>query len=114
MVVCVLFQLRTWLQNIKMENGSEIRRNLDFLESLIYIPSDRHIVKALLKFWDPIIFMFNFKDFELTPTIEEIGKFTYLKYQGWGMMLPCKQSRKKFLHLLGLRNNLKLACLDRD
>lgn len=72
-----------------MEHGFEIRRTLGFLTSLIYILSDRHIVKALLKFWDS-------------------------KYQGWGMILPRKQLGTKFLHLLGLKNNLKLACLDRD
>lgn len=97
-----------------MEHRFEIMRTLGFLTSLNYIPSDSHIVKVLLKFWDPTRVVFKFKDFELTPTIEEIGEFTNFKYQGRGMILPRKQLGKKFLHLLGLRNNLKLACLDRD
>ncbi|PHU23054.1 hypothetical protein BC332_08161 [Capsicum chinense] len=49
------------------------------------VSSLRHIVKALLKFWNSIRVVFKFKDFELTPTIEEIGGFIDLKYQGRDM-----------------------------
>ncbi|KAF3675328.1 hypothetical protein FXO38_04803 [Capsicum annuum] len=83
MVVCVPIKPRRWWENIKMDHGFKIKRTLGFLTSLIYFASNRHIVKALLKFWNSIRVVFKFKDFELTPTIEEIGGFIDLNYQGW-------------------------------
>lgn len=85
---------------------------LGFLTFLIYVSPDRYLVKVLLKFWDPERVVFKFKDFELTSTIEEIDAFTDLHYDGRSMIVPHRQSGKKSLHFLGLKNNLKLACLD--
>lgn len=85
---------------------------LGFLTFLMYVAPDRYLIKALLKFWDSTKVVFRFKDFELTPTLKEICGFTELPFQGRKMVLPHQQSGKKFLYLLKLKNNLKLACLD--
>ncbi|KAF3662761.1 putative leucine-rich repeat receptor-like protein kinase-like [Capsicum annuum] len=63
-------------------------------KSLVTMRQWWHIVKALLKFWDPTRVVFKFKDFELAPIIEEIGGFTNLKYQGWGILVfPLEHGR---------------------
>ncbi|KAH0639658.1 hypothetical protein KY285_036244 [Solanum tuberosum] len=68
---------------------------------------------ALLKFWDPARLIFKFRDFELTLTLEEIGGFVNLPFQGRQMIVPHKQSSKKFLKSLGLKRNREMDCLDK-
>ena len=59
--------LKFWWKDIQKN------RELGGLTALISVESDRHLIKALLKFWDTKRLVFKFKDFELTPTIEEVG-----------------------------------------
>ena len=56
--------------------------------------------------------MFTFKDFELTPTLEEIYYFTSLKFRGKGQIIPHTQIGKKSLRYLGLKSEKKLRCLE--
>lgn len=88
MVVGVPHKLRRWWEDIKQEYDSQVRQMLGFLNFLMYIAPDRYLIKSLLKFWDPAKVVFRFKDFELTPTLEEICGFTELLFQGRKMLLP--------------------------
>ncbi|KAG5615224.1 hypothetical protein H5410_015048 [Solanum commersonii] len=49
---------------------------------LFKITPDKHVIRALIQFWDQDRDVFAFKNFELTPTLEEIRYFTSLKYLG--------------------------------
>ncbi|KAG5570297.1 hypothetical protein H5410_060063 [Solanum commersonii] len=64
---------------------------------------NKHVSRALIQFWDPDCVVFAFKEFELTPTLEEICYFTSLN-----------QSGKKFLRYLGLKNEKKLRCFEHN
>ena len=81
---------------------------------LFKVNPDKHMIKALIQFWDPDCVVFTLKDFELTPTLEEIYYFTSLKYRGKGQIIPHSQSGKKFLRYLGLKNEKKLRCVEHN
>ena len=59
---------------------------------MISVESDRHLIKALLKFWDTEKLVFKFKDFELTPKIEDVRGFIGLAYKYLEMIVPHKPS----------------------
>ena len=73
MVVKVNPILKTWWKDIQKNRELEANDLVGGLTALISVESDRHLIKALLKFWDTKRLVFKFKDFELTPTIEEVG-----------------------------------------
>ncbi|KAG5608096.1 hypothetical protein H5410_019377 [Solanum commersonii] len=52
---------------------------------LFKVNPDKYVIRALIQLWDPDRVVFVFKDFELTPTLEEICYFTNLKYRGRGV-----------------------------
>ena len=68
---------------------------------MISVESDRHLIKALLKFCDTERLVFKFKDFELTPTIEEVGGFMGLAYKELEMIVPHKPSPRSFVEANG-------------
>ncbi|KAH0737449.1 hypothetical protein KY290_036154 [Solanum tuberosum] len=72
------------------------------------------MIRVLIQFWDPDRVVFAFKNFEPTPTLEEICYFTSLKYRERGQTIPHSQSRKKFLRYLGLKNGKKLRCFEHN
>ena len=78
---------------------------------MISVESDRHLIKALLKFWDTERLVFKFRDFELTPTIEEVGGFMGLAYKELEMIVPHKPSPRSFLKQMGMCHNPNLLCL---
>lgn len=114
MVVGVNHKLRFWWRNLKQDHELEVRRLLGGLTFLLFVIPDRYLIMALLKFWDPTKTVFRFRDFELTPTIEEIGGFLDLSYRNHAMIVPHKQSPKKFLRSLGLKYNPHITSLDFD
>ena len=64
---------------------------------LFKVNPDKHMIRALIQFWDPDRVVFTFKEFELTPTLEEIYYFTSLKYRGKGQIfLIVNQGRNFF------------------
>ncbi|KAG5581266.1 hypothetical protein H5410_051893 [Solanum commersonii] len=77
---------------------------------LFKVNPDKHVIRALIQFWDPDRVVFTLKHFELTPTLEEICYFTSLKYRGRGQIIPHSQSGKKFLRYFGLKIGKKLRC----
>ena len=78
MVVKVNPTLEIWWKDIHRNRELEANELLGSLTALISVESDRHLIKALLKFWDTERLVFKFKDLELTPTIEEVGGFVVL------------------------------------
>ncbi|XP_060190269.1 uncharacterized protein LOC132619354 [Lycium barbarum] len=112
MVSGVPSKLRVWWEDLDLGSRLAVTRMLKFLPSLFQITPDKHIIRALLQFWDLDRVVFKFKDFELTPTLEEISYFTNLKYQGKGQIILHSQSGKKFLRYLGLNNTKELRCFE--
>ncbi|KAK4345090.1 hypothetical protein RND71_035266 [Anisodus tanguticus] len=110
MVNGILSKLKMWWADFDLGSQMEIRRRLGCLVSFFDISPDQHLVKALIRFWDPDRVVFKFRDFEITPTLEEINYFTNLIYQGRGQISPHGQSGKKFLRHLGLKNTKELWC----
>ncbi|KAH0655787.1 hypothetical protein KY285_030669 [Solanum tuberosum] len=107
-------KLRIWWENFTPTEKLAITRKLGCLPLLFKITPDKHVIRALIQFWDPDRVVFAFKDFELTPTLEEILYFTSLKYQRMGQIIPHSQSGKKFLRYLGLKNEKKLRCFENN
>ncbi|KAJ8564485.1 hypothetical protein K7X08_000945 [Anisodus acutangulus] len=107
-------KLRVWWENFDLGSQMAIRRKLGCLISLFDITPDQHLVRALIHLWDPDRVVFKFKDFELTPTLEEINYFTNLIYQDRGQIIRHGQSGKKFLRYLGLKNTKKLRCFENN
>ncbi|KAG5585325.1 hypothetical protein H5410_045759 [Solanum commersonii] len=107
-------KLRTWWENFTPTEKLAITRRLGCLPLLFKITPDKHVIRALIQFWDPDHVVLVFKDFELTPTLEEILYFTSLKYQRMGQIIPHSQSGKKFFRYLGLKNEKKLRCFENN
>lgn len=81
MVEGIPHKLKIWWEDFSLGQKLAIARRLGFLTSLFKISPDKHVIRVLLQFWDPDRVVFKFKDFELTPTLEEIHYFTNLRYQ---------------------------------
>ncbi|KAK4707083.1 hypothetical protein R3W88_033381 [Solanum pinnatisectum] len=111
MVVKVNPTLRVWWRDIEKNRGLEASELLGGLTALISVESDRYLIKALLQFWDSERLVFKFKDFELIPTIEEIGGFLGLPYKEQEMIVPHKPTPRSFLKQVGMRHNPDLLCL---
>ncbi|KAH0761068.1 hypothetical protein KY290_017141 [Solanum tuberosum] len=111
MVVKVNPTLKVWWKDIERNRELEANELLGGLTALISVESDRHLIKALLKFWDSERLVFKFRDFELTPTIEEIGGFLGLPYRDREMIVPHKPSPRSFLKQMGMHHNPNLLCL---
>ncbi|KAG5628976.1 hypothetical protein H5410_000693 [Solanum commersonii] len=80
MVEGFLHKLRTWWEHFTPIEKLVITRRLGNLPLLFKITPDKHVIRALIQFWDLDRVVFAFKDFELTPKLEEILYFTSLKY----------------------------------
>ncbi|KAK4724565.1 hypothetical protein R3W88_027344 [Solanum pinnatisectum] len=115
-------KLNTWWENFIPNEKLAIVRGLGCLPMLFKVNPDKHVIRASIHFWDSDRVVFAFKDFELTPTLEEICYFTSLKYRGRGQIIIIiiiyiyiysnnrRSTGKKFLRYLGLKNNKKLRC----
>ncbi|KAH0665699.1 hypothetical protein KY285_026905 [Solanum tuberosum] len=107
-------KMKTWWDYFTPSVKLAIARRLGRLTMLFKVNPDKHMIRALIQFWDPDRVVFAFKDFELTPTLEEICYFTSLKYRGKGQIIPHSQSGMKFLRYLGLKNEKKLQCFEHN
>ncbi|XP_027768841.1 uncharacterized protein LOC107009842 [Solanum pennellii] len=108
------YKLKTWWENFTPSEKLAIAKRLGCLPMLFKVNPDKHMIRAWIQFWDLDHVVFTFKDFELTPTLEEIYYFTSLKYRGKGQIIPHSQSGKKFLRYLGLKNEKKLRCFEHN
>nr|XP_009769004.1 PREDICTED: uncharacterized protein LOC104219932 [Nicotiana sylvestris]XP_009769016.1 PREDICTED: uncharacterized protein LOC104219943 [Nicotiana sylvestris] len=77
------------------------------------IKLNRDLIEALVGFWDPANNVFRFKDFEMTPTLEELGGFTELgrDLRGKKPAAPRKVGVNNFLKKLCLRR-IPMVCLN--
>ncbi|KAH0652695.1 hypothetical protein KY289_030373 [Solanum tuberosum] len=112
MVVEVNYKLRNWWIDIKRDRKKEIRQLLGDLPYLNFVIPNPHLIRALLEFWDPVMMVFKFVDFDLAPTIEKISGFINLPYHECEMMVPSKPSSREFLKSLGMKSNPTLPSLD--
>ncbi|KAH0655656.1 hypothetical protein KY285_030538 [Solanum tuberosum] len=112
MVVEVNYKLRNWWFDIKRDREREILQLLGGLTYLMFVIPNPHVIRVLLEFWDPVMMVFKFVDFDLTPTIEEISGFIDLPYHECEIMVPYKPSSREFLKSLGMKSNPTLPSLD--
>ncbi|KAK4723979.1 hypothetical protein R3W88_026758 [Solanum pinnatisectum] len=112
MVVEVNYKLRNWWIDLKKDREREIHQLLGGLTYLIFVIPNPHLIRALLEFWDLVMMVFKFMDFDLAPTIEEISGFIDLPYHECEMMVPYKPSSREFLKSLGMKSNPTLPSLD--
>ena len=89
-------KLRTWWKNFNPSEKLAIARRLGCRPMLFKVNPDKHVIRALIQFWDPDRVVFAFKDFEMTPTLEEICYFTSLKYQEVKLFHTVNQGRNFF------------------
>ncbi|KAH0716665.1 hypothetical protein KY290_012926 [Solanum tuberosum] len=102
-VVKVNPTLKFWWKDIERNQELEANELLGGLIALISIETDRHLIKSLLKFWDSERLVFKFRDFELTPTIEEIGGFLGLPYRDREMIVPHNSTPRSFMKQMGMQ-----------
>ncbi|KAK4360562.1 hypothetical protein RND71_019514 [Anisodus tanguticus] len=102
----------TQFGNKKNQNSKNIFERIRDNASVRY--PEKHLVRALIHFWDPDRVVFKLIDFGMTPTLEEINYFTNLIYQGRGHIIPHGQSGIKFLRYLGLKNTKELRCFENN
>nr|XP_004240681.1 uncharacterized protein LOC101266522 [Solanum lycopersicum] len=70
--------LMDWWKDMHEFRRTEIFKHLDFLSDIMRFSPDRDLIEALIPFWDSTNNVFRFSDFELTPSLEELGGFTGL------------------------------------
>ncbi|KAG5570598.1 hypothetical protein H5410_060364 [Solanum commersonii] len=68
-----------------------VKYHLGHLVHLMKIYPRRIVIDALSPFWDPKNNMFQFSNFELTPTLEEIASFIGKGSSIWGVDLHRKR-----------------------
>ena len=73
-------KLKAWWENFNPSEKLGIARMLRCLPTLFKVNLDKHVIRALIQYWDPDHVVFAIKHFEMTPTLEEIC-FTILKYR---------------------------------
>ena len=78
---------------------TEIFKHLGFHTDIMRFSRDRGLIEALIPFWDSTNNVFRFSDFDLTPTLEELGGFTGLGQvlRSKTLIAPRSVSRGKFL-----------------
>ncbi|XP_019239902.1 PREDICTED: uncharacterized protein LOC109219889 [Nicotiana attenuata] len=68
-------ELCMWWEDLGKSGQDKVNLYLGGLTGLLKIRPRGDIIKALVTFWDPAHNVFNFSDFELTPTLEEIAGY---------------------------------------
>ncbi|KAH0712128.1 hypothetical protein KY289_008087 [Solanum tuberosum] len=85
----------------------KVKEYLGHLVHLMEIDPRRDVIEALIPIWDPKNNVFQFSDFEMTPTLEDIASFMGKGYSIRGadlrnkkLIVPKNVDAKKFLDLL--------------
>ncbi|KAH0696366.1 hypothetical protein KY289_013848 [Solanum tuberosum] len=107
MVVDGNYKLRNWWIDIKRDREREIRHLFGRLTYLIFVIPNPHLIKVLLKFWDPVRMVFKFVDFDLAPTIDEISGLIDLLYHECEMM--ALYTREHYIWILKEVNDRELS-----
>ena len=94
---------------------TEIFKHLGFHTDIMRFSRDRGLIEALIPFWDSTNNVFRFSDFDLTPTLEELGGFTGLgqDLRTKTLIAPRSVSRGKFLEQMHIIHTHKeCECFD--
>ncbi|KAH0714947.1 hypothetical protein KY284_007852 [Solanum tuberosum] len=91
--------LMAWWNYMHEFRRTEIFKHLGFLTDIMRFSPDRDLIEAFIPFWDSTSKVFRFSDFELTPTLEELGGFTGLgkDLRSKTLIAPRSVSGNKFL-----------------
>ncbi|KAH0709114.1 hypothetical protein KY284_010541 [Solanum tuberosum] len=91
--------LMAWWNVMHEFRRTEILKRLGFLTDIVRFSPDRDLIEAFIPFWDSTSNVFHFSDFELTPTLEELGGFTWLgkDLRSKTLIAPRSVSGNKFL-----------------
>ena len=71
-------ELIDWWKDMHEFTQTEICKHLGFLTDIKIFSPNRGLTEALISFWNSTNNVFHFSDFELMPTLEELGGFTGL------------------------------------
>ncbi|KAG5629334.1 hypothetical protein H5410_001051 [Solanum commersonii] len=96
--------LKEWWKNIRVAYGNEIMPHLGSLVDLLNMEANKSLITLMIEFCQPARVTFQFTDFEITQTLEEISQIVNLPLAGRAPLAPCTTSRIDFLQSLGLRN----------
>ncbi|KAH0647861.1 hypothetical protein KY290_033848 [Solanum tuberosum] len=105
--------LMAWWNNMHEFRQTEIFKHFGFLTDIMRFSPDRDLIEALIPFWDFTSNVFRFSDFELTPTLEELGGFTGLgkDLRSKTLIAPRSVSGNKFLEQMHIIHPHK-ECFD--
>ncbi|KAK4709849.1 hypothetical protein R3W88_004362 [Solanum pinnatisectum] len=77
--------------------------HLGSLTDLLNVEANKSLITLMIEFWQPTTVTFQFTDFEITPTLEEISQIAYLPLASRAPLAPRTTSGIDFLQSLGLR-----------
>ncbi|KAH0650343.1 hypothetical protein KY284_030255 [Solanum tuberosum] len=95
--------LKEWWGNIRVAYGNEIMLHSGSLTDLLNVEANKSLITLMIEFWQPTTVTFQFTDFEITPTLEEISQIANLPLVGRVPLAPRTTSGINFLQSLGLR-----------
>ncbi|KAH0769773.1 hypothetical protein KY290_013755 [Solanum tuberosum] len=103
MMTAVPRTLKEWWGNIRVAYGNEIMLHSGSLTDLLNVEANKSLITLMIEFWQPTTVTFQFTDFEITPTLEEISQIANLPLVGRVSLAPRTTSGINFLQSLGLR-----------
>ncbi|KAH0650485.1 hypothetical protein KY284_030397 [Solanum tuberosum] len=95
--------LKEWWGNIRVTYKNEIMPHLGSLTDLLNVEANKSLITLMIEFWQLAIVTFQFTDFEITPTLEEISQIADLPFAGRAPLAPHTTWGIGFLQSLGLR-----------
>ncbi|KAH0716902.1 hypothetical protein KY290_013474 [Solanum tuberosum] len=96
--------LKEWWGNIRVAYENEIMSHLGSLTDLLNVEANKSLIILMIKFWQPTTTVtFQFIDFEITPTLEELSQIVDLQLAGRVPLAPSTTLGINFLQSLGLK-----------
>ncbi|KAH0665559.1 hypothetical protein KY285_026765 [Solanum tuberosum] len=89
--------LKEWWGNIRVAYENEIMLHLGSLTDLLNVEANKSLITLMIEFWQPTTVTFQFTDFEITPTLEEISQIADLPLAGRVPLAPRITSGISFL-----------------
>ncbi|KAG5605391.1 hypothetical protein H5410_026883 [Solanum commersonii] len=99
-----------WWEIIRVAYENEVMTHLGSLTDLLNVEANKSLITLMIEFWQPATVTFQFTNFEITPTLEEISQIANLLLVGREPLAPRTTSGFCYLQSLGLRVGL---CLQR-
>ncbi|KAH0730479.1 hypothetical protein KY289_001667 [Solanum tuberosum] len=89
--------LKEWWGNIRVAYENEIMPHLGSLTDLLNVEANKSLITLMIEFWQPATVTFQFTDFEITPTLEEISQIANIPLTGRAPLAPRTTSGIDFL-----------------